>query len=71
MFITSVAHDALRPPATLLEETVSILCRLVGHQPSHSRVQRDPKTLGEYSVCKRCGAALVHPPGEGWQEHKK
>lgn len=43
------------------------LCRIFGHVPSHSNVQRDPQTFKEYTVCKRCAAPLVQD-GESWRE---
>ena len=46
---------------------MSVLCRILGHEASRGRTQRDPLTFAESSFCKRCSAALVFVPGRGWQ----
>lgn len=43
------------------------LCRIFGHVPSRSHVQRNPQNFKEYSVCERCGVPLVQD-GETWRE---
>jgi predicted amidophosphoribosyltransferase len=49
---------------------MKLMCRLFGHEPSLSRVQRDPQTFEEYTVCKRCGVPLVHQ-AQSWKECEK
>jgi predicted amidophosphoribosyltransferase len=49
---------------------MKLMCRLFGHEPSLSRVQRDPQTFEEYTVCRRCGVPLVHD-AQSWKECEK
>ena len=46
---------------------MQLMCRIWGHNPSMSRLKRDPETFAEFTQCKRCGAALAREKAS-WKE---
>jgi Prophage protein (DUF1660) len=49
-------------------DAMRILCRILGHQVSRSRLQLDPFSFTEYSHCRRCEKLLVRAKDHTWKE---